>query len=147
MPWNGTGLFIRKHNWTNEAASNTPILAANFDDDTNDIVTAGLGNCITRDGQGGPTADQNWNNVRLYNLKDPVLAQDAVTLNYVNSHFISSGGSTALSANLNAGGFQINNLGTPTNPADAVTKQYVDNLTGQPGSFVMAMAALTWLNQ
>jgi hypothetical protein len=83
MPYNGTGQFVRIHNWTNEAAANTPILPGEFDEQEQDIAV-GLGNCITRDGQGGPTADIPWNNFGITGLRAPLLANDAATKKYVD---------------------------------------------------------------
>lgn len=96
MPWNGSGTFNRKHNWTQEAATNTPILATNFDDDTNDITSVGLGNCITRDGQGGPTANIPWNNFKITGLANPTLPQDAVPLLFMQNAITQATFNTAL---------------------------------------------------
>jgi len=96
MPWNGSGTFNRKHNWTQEAAVGTPILATNFDDDTNDITSVGLGNCITRDGQGGPAANISWNNFKITNLANPTLAQDGVTLSFMQTAITQATFNTAL---------------------------------------------------
>lgn len=83
MPWNGSGIFSRLHNWVNEAAAGTPILAAEFDEQEQDIVTAGLGNCITRDGQGGPTANIPFNNFKVTGLGNGSLASDSVNYGQV----------------------------------------------------------------
>lgn len=84
MPFNGQGTFVPKHIWVIEAAANTPILPTNFDDQTSDIAAA-LSNCITRDGQGGPTLDIPWNNFGITNLRAPALAADAATKGYVDT--------------------------------------------------------------
>jgi hypothetical protein len=83
MPYNGQGLFFPKHVWVNEAAAQTPILPANFDDQANDIAAA-LSNVITRDGQGGPTSDIPWNNFGITGLRAPLLAGDAANKKYVD---------------------------------------------------------------
>lgn len=57
MAWNGAGVFNRLFSWTADKAAAINITASRVDSDTNDIVTQGLGNCITRDGQGQPTAN------------------------------------------------------------------------------------------
>lgn len=84
MPYNGAGQFVRIHNWTTEAASNTPILPGEFDEQEQDIA-GGLSNCITRDGQGGPTADIPWNNFGITGLRAPLLATDAANRAYVDA--------------------------------------------------------------
>lgn len=84
MPYNGSGTFVRIHNWTNEATSNTPILPGEFDEQEQDFATA-LSNCITRDGQGSPTADIPWNNFGITGLRAPALSGDAANKAYVDA--------------------------------------------------------------
>jgi len=57
MPYNGNGVFVRGYSWVNDATNSIPISAPRMDADTNDICTNGLGNALTRDGQGVPTAN------------------------------------------------------------------------------------------
>lgn len=64
MPFNGSGTFERLYNWVNDAANGIKILATRMDAET-DGIAAGLSNCITRDGQGKPTAAQDWNGQNL----------------------------------------------------------------------------------
>ena len=56
MGWNGTGTFNRLYSWVQDKANGLNIDSTRVDTDTNDIVTAGLGNCMTRDGQGAASA-------------------------------------------------------------------------------------------
>ncbi|GEM_PF-2210994 len=56
MGWNGSGTFNRLFSWVADKAAAINITASRMDADTNDIVSNGLGNCLTRDGQGQPTA-------------------------------------------------------------------------------------------
>lgn len=56
MPFNGSGVFLRIMNWTNDAAAGIRIRADRHDDEDNNLAQ-GLTNCITRDGQSTPTAD------------------------------------------------------------------------------------------
>lgn len=67
MPFNGTGTFARNYNWVNDAANGIVITAARMDADANDLAS-GLSNCITRDGQGKPTAAIDWNGQTLSNV-------------------------------------------------------------------------------
>jgi hypothetical protein len=126
MAFNGSGTFVRLKNWTLNAAQNINILPDLMDADTNDIAT-GLSQCITRDGQGVPTADIPWNNFGITGLRAPALAGDAATKGYVDT------GATAMAAYVNTataarsmGGFVINLLGAPVVSTDAANKAYVD---------------------
>ena len=63
MAFNGSGLFTRLYNWVTEQAS-SPIEIAKLDTQEEDFATA-LNNCLTRDGQGKPSANIDWNNKNL----------------------------------------------------------------------------------
>lgn len=56
MSWNGAGTFNRLFSWSADKAAGLDISASRMDADTNNITSDGLGNCLTRDGQGQPTA-------------------------------------------------------------------------------------------
>jgi hypothetical protein len=56
MPFNGSGQFVRVHNWTSDAANGIDINATEMDAEDNGFA-AGLSNCVTRDGQGRMAAD------------------------------------------------------------------------------------------
>lgn len=114
MPFNGSGGFVRLHNWTNEAAVSTPILPGEFDEQEQDFAS-GFGNCITRDGQGGPTADIPWNNFGITGLRAPLLGGDAVNKTYVDT----------ATNNRSMGGFILNFVGTPLVDTDAANRGYV----------------------
>lgn len=115
MPWNGLGVFSRIRNWTNEAASGTPILPNEFDEQEQDFAVAGFGNCITRDGQGAPTADIPWNNFGITGMRAPVLGGDAANKIYVD---IAKGVRSM-------GGFKLTDLGAPTVGTDAANMAFV----------------------
>jgi len=121
MPWNGSGTFNRKHNWTQEAATGIPILPTNMDDDTSDITSAGLGNCITRDGQGTPTANISWNNFKLTSLANPTLPQDAVPLLFMQNAITTATFNTALPLQAGNAGKFVTTDGTNASWTDTFT--------------------------
>jgi hypothetical protein len=57
LPWNGSGVFNRVYSWVADAAASLLISSSRMDTDSNDIVANGLGNVLTRDGQGFATAN------------------------------------------------------------------------------------------
>jgi hypothetical protein len=83
MPWNGSGIFTRGYSWVNDASNAIPITASRMDADTNDIVSNGLNNCITRDGQGGPTANLPMNGFRHTGASNGVAASDYATMGQI----------------------------------------------------------------
>jgi hypothetical protein len=62
--FNGTGTFVRSYTWVSDAANGINITASRFDTEDNGFAS-GLSNCITRDGQGIPTANIVWGNFNL----------------------------------------------------------------------------------
>ena len=56
MAYNGSGTFVRVHNWTSDAANGIDINAAEMDAEDNGFA-AGLTLAVTRDGQGQMAAD------------------------------------------------------------------------------------------
>lgn len=64
MGWNGSGTFQRLYSWVADKAAGLDISSTRMDADTNDIATNGFGNCLTRDGQGQPTANLPMANFR-----------------------------------------------------------------------------------
>lgn len=64
MSWNGSGTFNRLYSWIADRAAGLMISSVRMDADTNDIVSNGLANCLTRDGQGPPTANLPMNGFR-----------------------------------------------------------------------------------
>lgn len=56
MPYNGSGVFTRLYNWSNDAIAGIKIRADRFDNEMNGMAT-GLSTAITKDGQTTVTAD------------------------------------------------------------------------------------------
>ncbi len=56
MPFDGAGNFVRLYSWTTDASNGVNITASRFDSEDSGFAT-GLSNCLTRDGQGTPTAN------------------------------------------------------------------------------------------
>jgi len=54
--FNGNGTFVRSFNWQQDAANAIDITASRCDTEDDGFAT-GLSACVTRDGQGKPTAD------------------------------------------------------------------------------------------
>src|SRR5262245_6894860 len=57
MSWNGAGSFNRIYSWVADKAAGLDISSVRMDADANDVAANGFGNCLTRDGQGQPTAN------------------------------------------------------------------------------------------
>lgn len=83
MPWNGSGIFSRLYSWQADKAAGIDISSVRMDADSNDIVASGLNNCITRDGQGQPTANLSMAGFRHTNASNGVAAQDYVTVGQI----------------------------------------------------------------
>ncbi len=80
MPWNGSGVFNRIFSWVADKAAGLDIIASRMDTDTNDLASNGFGNCLTRDGQGTPTANLPMNNFRHTGASNGVAATDYATV-------------------------------------------------------------------
>lgn len=125
MPFNGSGVFTRAYNWVNDAALSINITASRVDADSNDIAN-GLSNCITRDGQGVPSATISWNSQRLTDLATAVQPNDAISLGQSNTTYYRLDGTNLPVVQLNANSFTIINVSDPVNPTDAMNKQSAD---------------------
>lgn len=82
MPFNGTGLFSRLYQWTNDRANDLDVDADRMDTDSNDIAQ-GLSNCITRDGQSPAVANLPMGGKKLINLGAGSAASDSVNYGQV----------------------------------------------------------------
>lgn len=76
MPWNGSGTFNRIFSWVADKAAGLDIIASRMDTDTNDIAAQGFGNCLTRDGQGQPTANLPMAGFRHTGVQNAVTRSD-----------------------------------------------------------------------
>src|SRR5262245_33903205 len=104
MPWNGAGGFARIYSWVADKAAGLNISATRMDADSNDIAANGFGNCLTRDGQGQPTANLPMANFRHIGVSNGVARSDYAALGQVadgTANWAAAGGSAdALTATL-----------------------------------------------
>ncbi len=80
MSWNGSGVFNRLYSWVADKAAAIDITASRMDADTNDITSNGFGNCLTRDGQGQPTANLPMAGFRHTGVQNAVNRSDYAAL-------------------------------------------------------------------
>jgi microcystin-dependent protein len=149
MPFNGAGQFFRTFSWTADRAAGLDISSSRMDIDTNDITANGLSNCVTRDGQGSPSANLPMNNFRVTNLGNAVARSDAPTLGQVQDDLlnwtIAGGTSDAITATytpaltfLNDGQIcflratAANATTTPTFAPNGLTPEVITKLGGTP---------------
>jgi hypothetical protein len=85
MSWNGVGVFNRIFSWVADDAAHINITASRMDADTNDITSNGFGNCLTRDGQGGATANLPMNSFRHTGAGLGVAGTDYATMSQVQA--------------------------------------------------------------
>lgn len=84
MAWNGSGTFLRVHNWQDDQANSIKILPDRHDAE-DDNLAAGFSNCMPRDGQAPATGNQNMGDNRITVLAEPASDTDAATKNYVDA--------------------------------------------------------------
>lgn len=65
MPFNGAGVFTPIAAPNYPAVSGTTITALQYNLMVTDLITNGFNNCLTRDGQGKPSASISWNHQNL----------------------------------------------------------------------------------
>jgi len=78
MPYNGTGTFVRVHDWTQDRTNGVPIDADRMDAEMDGMAT-GLSTAITRDGQTTVTADIPLNGHKITGLGAATASGDAVS--------------------------------------------------------------------
>src|ERR1700755_283485 len=88
MPWNGSGSFNRIFSWTADKAAGLDISSSRIDTDTNDIAANGFGNCLTRDGQGQPSANLPMANFRHTGVGNGVARGDYAALGQVQDNIV-----------------------------------------------------------
>src|SRR4051812_11046821 len=102
MGWNGSGVYNRVMNWAADKAANIPITASRADTEANDVAIAGFGNCLTRDGQGGPAANLPMGTFRHTGVSDGVSRTDYASVGQSQDGLINwkaaGGGADALAA-------------------------------------------------
>lgn len=77
--FDGSGGWSWTYTWTNEAALGNPISATKMDAQFADAAS-GFQNCLTRDGQGKPSANIDWNAKKITNLANGTASTDAINL-------------------------------------------------------------------
>ncbi len=98
MPFDGSGNFNRVHDWTADEGAGIKVRADRFDAENDDFAT-GFENCITRDGQGKPSANLDFNNKKITNLADPTTLTGALNVRTAQQNTYSFG-TTAGSVNV-----------------------------------------------
>lgn len=89
MPFNGTGVFSLIYSWPADAAAGIDISSTRMETQETDFATA-FDNCITRDGQGQPTANLPMDNFRHTGASNGVAVTDYATMGQLqNSSAIS----------------------------------------------------------
>lgn len=87
--FNGSGTFVRVHNWAADAAGAINITATRMDAEDDGIAT-GLSNCITKDGQTTITENIPWNNKKITGLGDATAATDALNRQTADARYLLS---------------------------------------------------------
>lgn len=96
MAFDGSGNYVTLVAPTFPAVSGTSIVASYYNAQINDIA-AGLSLCITRDGQGKPSANIDWNAKNLTN----VATFAAVNASFTNALPVASGGTGSVTVPAN----------------------------------------------
>lgn len=130
MPWNGSGGFSRLYSWIADKAAGLNITASRMDADSNDLATSGFGNCLTRDGQGQPTANLPMATFRHTGVGNAANRTDYAALNQAQDGLIgwtiAGGSADALTATFTPG------RGTPSDGALYSVRVAAPNATPTP---------------
>jgi hypothetical protein len=88
MSWNGAGGFNRIYSWIADKAAGLNISSTRMDADSNDIAGTGFGNCLTRDGQGQPSANLPMANFRHTGVGSGIARTDYAALGQVEDGIV-----------------------------------------------------------
>lgn len=88
MSWNGAGSFNRLYSWVADKVAGLNISSTRMDADSNDIAANGFGNCLTRDGQGQPTANLPMANFRHTGVGNGVARSDYAALGQIQDNIV-----------------------------------------------------------
>lgn len=99
MPFNGSGTFLRVHNWVDDANSSIPITDTRVDEEDDGYAT-GLSNCVTRDGQSTPTADLPMDGFKHTGVEDASSRNQYASLGQVQDAAFVWGGTAGGTANV-----------------------------------------------
>lgn len=137
MPYNGTGTFNLTYNWENDAANGIDITASRFDTQEGDIAANGLSICVTRDGQGVPTADIPWGSHKITGLANGTNAQDAAAYGQLTGalgSLVTFKGGLTLSTAGSSGTFGIS-VGAASDSANVLLLSLPSAFTKTTGTF------------
>lgn len=85
MPWSGSGLFTRVHNWVQDNLAAIPITDTRFDAEC-DSFADGINTCIAKDGQNSPSA-----NLPMAGFKHSNVANSAARTDYAATGQVQDG--------------------------------------------------------
>jgi hypothetical protein len=119
MSWNGAGVFTRLYSWVTDYGNSLPINPTRIDADTNDIVS-GLNNCLTRDGQGKPSANLNMNGFKMTNMAAATIAGDAVRYEQVGALALTQGVAASGAVAASGSNADITSLSALTTPVPQI---------------------------
>jgi hypothetical protein len=97
MAFNGTGTFLRIHNWVTDKVNAIPITASRVDAELDGMAT-GLSNCITKDGQTTISANIPLNSFKLTGLGSGTARTDVINVGQVQDNQFLYLGTTSGSA-------------------------------------------------
>lgn len=85
MPFNGSGVWSYNYSWVLDAANGIPITASRMDAQFDDAGNNGFDNCLTRDGQGAPSANIPFGAFKVTGLAPATTVGDALVIGNQNT--------------------------------------------------------------